>query len=88
MPRTRNMVEAREAIVITVGARPPEYEMVEITNRRSGQKVMAPKDEPFDQGDDGVPYAFKEGQKVRRDHPAVKACPGAFIEAGEDTTVA
>jgi hypothetical protein len=26
----------------------------------------------------GTPYAFRAGERVRRDHPAVEACLGAF----------
>jgi hypothetical protein len=73
------LVVARDAIVINVGGKPPKYERVEVTDRRTGQKVMINKDEPSDPGDLGVPYAFKENQRVSKNHPAVKACPGAFI---------
>jgi hypothetical protein len=81
--RNRGMVVAREAIVINVGARAPNYEQVEVVDRRTGQKVKINMDEPSDPGDEGVPYAFKSMQRVHKDHPAVKANPGAFIPADE-----
>jgi hypothetical protein len=77
------MVVAREAIVINVGGRAAEYEQVEVIDRRTGQKATINKDDPIDEGDEGVPYAFKANQRVHRDHPAVKANPGAFIPADE-----
>ena len=81
MPRTRNtgMVVAREAIVINVGGEPPKYERVEVTDRKTGERVTINKDEPYDIGDEGVPYAFKAFQKVSATHPAVEANPGAFM---------
>ncbi len=80
MPRKPSgMVVAREAIVINVGGRPPEYDRVQVINKRTGEPAVINKDEPRDPGDLGVPYAFKEGQKVKRSHPAVKECPGAFV---------
>lgn len=81
--RLSNMVVAREAIVINVGGRPPKYEQVTVIDRRSGQKVTINKDEPIDEGDLGVPYAFKAFQRVSKSHPAVKAAPGAFMPADE-----
>jgi hypothetical protein len=82
----RNMVVAREAIVINVGGRPPQYERVTVIDRKSGQQVEINKDDPYDEGDLGVPYAFKANEKVSRNHPAVKECPGAFmsLEEAED----
>lgn len=31
----------------------------------------------------GTVYALKEGQRVRRDHPAVVECPSAFRDVDE-----
>ena len=75
------LVVAKEAIVITVDARPVEYHKAKVLDRRTEQKVEVELTEidPKDPGDDGIPYAFKAYQKVRKDHPAVKACPGAFL---------
>ena len=81
-PRTGSVV-AKEAIVINVGGSPPVYEQVQVTDRKTGQPVMINKDEPSDPGDLGVPYAFKEGQRVSRNHPAVKECPSAFVSLEE-----
>ena len=77
----KGLVVAREAICITVGARPVEYHEAKVLNQRTEQMETVPLTEidPKDPGDDGIPYAFKAYQKVQRDHPAVKACPGAFI---------
>ena len=85
MPRTRNngMVVAREAIVINVGASPPEYEKVQITHNKTGERVWINKDEPNVPEELGVPYAFKAFQKVSVTHPAVKANPGAFMPLDE-----
>jgi hypothetical protein len=51
--------------------------------RHTGQLVEIDVHElpPLDEGDEGVPYAFKQGEKVFSDHPAVEACPGAFVPA-------
>jgi hypothetical protein len=81
--KSSGMVVAREAIVINVGGRPPKYERVTVTNKRTGEPAVINKDEPEDPGDLGMPYAFKENQKVSRNHPAVKACPGAFLSEDE-----
>jgi hypothetical protein len=78
-----NTVVAKEAIVINVGARPPEYDMVRVIDNKTGEPVMIPKDQPTDPGDEGVPFAFKRGQKVSKNHEAVKACPGAFLPLDE-----
>lgn len=82
---TVKMVRAKEAIVITVGARPVEYRRVKAVSRRTGEVVEVEANEfpPIDEGDEGIPYAFKPDEKVRADHPAVKACPGAFVDDGD-----
>lgn len=85
MPRTRQsgMVVAREAIVINVGASPPEYDKVQITHNKTGERVWINKDEPSVPEELGVPYAFKAFQKVSATHPAVQANPGAFMPLDE-----
>ena len=89
MPQTKtrnsNMVVAKEAIVINVGARPIQYQQAVVTDKRTGERVEIDIHEnpPIDEGDEGMPYAFKAFQRVRKDHPAVKACPGAFMPADE-----
>lgn len=89
MPRQRDvnagMVIAKEAIVIVVGAEPPKYETFTAPNHRTGELVEFKKDEPYDQGKDGIPYVFRAYQRVPRDNPAVKACPSGFVEV-EDLT--
>ena len=94
MPRTRertgNYVVAREAIVVVVGARPIEYAKIQVRHNRTGDLVTIDNQNNIvDPGDEGMPYAFKENQKVSKNHPAVKECPGAFIPIDEvdDTSV-
>ena len=88
-PRTKGMVEAREAVVVIVGAKAAVYDQVEVTHNKTGQRVMINKDYPREEAVEGMPYAFKPGEKVRRDHPAVGACPGAFREIdSEEVAVA
>lgn len=76
-------VVAREAIVVNVGARAPEYDLVWVTDNKTGERVQIQKDEPSDPGEEGVPYAFKAGEKVMSNHVAVLANPGAFISLDE-----
>ena len=84
------IVVAREAIVIEVGGKPRKYGTVDVTDRKTGEKKTIPyTDSNYDQHVDyeeevqGVPYAFRPMQKVPANHPAVKACPGAFMPLSE-----
>ena len=72
-------VVAKEAIVINVGGRPPEYGTITVVDRKTGDPTRIRADVPTDEGDEGVPYAFKAGEKVSKSHPAVKENPGAFV---------
>jgi hypothetical protein len=83
--RNKNMVVAREAIVVNVGGRPTEYGKITVTDRRSGERkeILDTDNDPIDPGDPGTPYAFKAFQRVHKSHPAVKANPGAFMSADE-----
>ena len=74
------MVVAREPVVVIVGAKAPTYEQVEVTDRRTGNRVMINKDQASEPGSEGIPYAFRAYQRVARNHPAVKESPGSFIE--------
>lgn len=78
-------VIAKEAITITVGARPPVYRTQTVRDRRTDQLVEVELNEfdPIDPGDLGTAYTFKAGQRVPASHPAVKDCPGAFITLDE-----
>lgn len=78
-------VVAREAIVINVGARPAVYGKITVTDRRTGERkeILDTDHEPIDGGDLGIPYSFKELQKVPKNHPAVQANPGAFMDLEE-----
>jgi hypothetical protein len=77
---TAEVVVAREAIVIVCAARPLEYGRITVTDRRTGEEVeIADTDnEPTDEGEDGVSFAFRAGERVRADHPAVRESPGSF----------
>jgi hypothetical protein len=78
------MVVAKEAIVINVGARPIKYGRITVQDRRTNEFVEIDNhNDIVDEGDEGIPYAFKMNQRVRNDHPAVKANPGAFMPADE-----
>lgn len=85
MARHSNMVVARETMVVTVGARPIEYRKAKVRNRKTDEivEVELHEAEPVDSGDEGVPYAFKAGEKVPKNHEAVKASPGSFISLDE-----
>jgi hypothetical protein len=74
------MMVAREACVIVVGARPIEYGKITVTHNKTGEKVTIDNhNQIVDQGDEGIPYAFKAFQKVSSSHPAVKDAPGCFM---------
>lgn len=79
----KGMRFAREAVVVFVGARPPVYEQVPIVHNRTGETVMMNKDQPSDPGSEGVPYTFKQYQRVPATHPAVKASPSSFMTIDE-----
>jgi hypothetical protein len=82
-PRNQQMV-AREACVITVGARPIEYGKVTVRDRKTGEAVTIDnQNEIVDPGDEGIPYAFKAFQKVSSNHPAVRDAPGCFMPLDE-----
>ena len=86
MARTKDsgMVVAREAIVINVDARPIEYGKISVRHNKTGDLVTIPNhNDIVDEGDEGMPYAFKAYQKVSATHPAVKANPGAFMPLEE-----
>lgn len=87
-PRTKGMVEAREAVVVIVGAKAAVYDQIEVIHNKTGQKVRMDKDHPREEAVEGIPYAFKPGEKVRRDHPAVQTSPGSFREVDEEAAVA
>ena len=85
MARHSNMVVARETMVVVVGARPIEWQKRMVRNRKTDQiqEVELTEFDPVDPGDEGIPYAFKAGEKVPRNHDAVKASPGSFISLDE-----
>ena len=78
-------LQAREAVHVVVGARAPVYEVATVRDRHTGQLAEVPLTEfpPLDPGTEGIGYTFRRGERVLSDHPAVGACPNAFIEADE-----
>ena len=74
-------VRAIHACVVTVGARPVEWQKRIVRDRHSGKLVeidMNPELPPLDEGDLGQSYAFARGEEVGADHEAVLDAPGAF----------
>ena len=73
-------VRAKQAMVVTVGARPPIWQKRIVRDRHSGKLVeidMNPELPPIDEGDLGRCYAFSR-EEVAADHEAVLDAPGAF----------
>jgi hypothetical protein len=77
---------AREAVVVTVGARAPVYRTTIVRDRHSGKLAEVPLTEypPLDPGSDGVFYTFKRHERVEASHPAVVTSPGSFIPIPAD----
>ena len=81
----KQMVQAREPIVINVGGTPVEYERRKVFNRKTDQwEEIDVHEHVINEADNGIPYAFKANEKVAKDHPAVKANPGAFAPVDDD----
>jgi hypothetical protein len=82
-------VQAREAMVIILGARAPVYRTTIVRDRKSGRLAEVPlapiEAPPIDEGSEGVSYAFAKGERVMSDHPAVAARPNYFVEADSQT---
>jgi hypothetical protein len=76
-------MEAREACVVVVGARPIEYAKRIVRDRHTGKLVEIDLHEapPVDEGDPGRSYAFAKGERVWPDHEAIAACPSLFRPA-------
>jgi hypothetical protein len=83
------VVVCREAIVIEVGGIPRQYGRVTVTDRKTEQKVEIDDTDnpPLVEEQPGRIYAFREGQRVRRDHEAVEANPSAFRDVGATDTL-
>jgi hypothetical protein len=73
-------VEANEAMVVTVGARPIEWQKRIVRDRHTGKLAEIDIHElpPVDEGDLGRFYVFKRGEQVPADHEAVLDAPGCF----------
>ena len=80
------MMQANEACVVTVGARPIEYQKRIVRDRHTGKLAEVDLHElpPVDEGDLGRSYVFKRDERVRADHEAVADAPGCFREADEN----
>jgi hypothetical protein len=78
-------VKAREACVITVGAKPIIYEKRIVRDRHTGKLAEIDLHElpPVDPGSEGIGYAFAAGEEVWADHPAVLDAPGCFVPVNE-----
>jgi hypothetical protein len=88
MPTTKTKwAEARKAVVVTVGARPPIFRTTIVRNRHTGKLAEVPlapmEAPPLDEGDVGRSYVFKRGERVPADHEAVLDAPGAFYPVEE-----
>jgi hypothetical protein len=61
--------------VVVVGARPIEYKRASVRDRRTGElrEIDIHEADPVDQGDDGIPYVFRTGQRVNPGHPAYES---------------
>lgn len=83
--KAREKLEAREAVVIVVGARPVEWQRRIVRDRHTGKLAEIDMHElpPVDEGSEGISYAFRAGERVWSDHPAVLDAPGCFIPVSE-----
>ena len=81
----KNMMVAREAVVVFVGARAPQYRIGKVRDRRTDEVVDVPLTEypPIDPGAEGRSYVFKQYQRVHKSHEAVKESPGSFMPIDE-----
>jgi hypothetical protein len=79
------MMQANEACVVVVGARPVEYQYRYVRDRHSGKLAYIPIHElpPLDEGDPGRSYVFTRDERVRADHEAVRDSPSSFRPADE-----
>ena len=90
MVRTRKeqprWVQSREAMVVTLNARQPEWRKVIVRDRKTGQLAevaLVGEEDPIDPGSEGTFYTFRRGERVLSDHPAVLEAPHLFVEADE-----
>jgi hypothetical protein len=83
--KERVKMRAREAVVVTVGARPITWEKRIVRDRHTNKLVEIDMHElpPVDEGAEGIAYAFKRDEEVWSDHPAVLDAPGCFLPVDE-----
>jgi hypothetical protein len=76
-------VQAREAMVVVLGARAPVYKTVIVRDKHTGKLAEVPlapiEHPPLDEGDPETTYVFSKGEKVLSDHPAVLDGPHRFV---------
>jgi hypothetical protein len=85
MPTKTKKVQAREACVVTVGARPVVYEKRIVRDRHSGKLAEIDIHElpPVDPGSEGTSYVYKKGEEEWSDAPAVLDSPSSFVPVDE-----
>ena len=74
-------VKAKQAAVVTAGARPPnvrESDRARSAQRQADGDRHEPRGPPIDEGDLGRSYFPAKGEEVAADHEAVLDAPGAF----------
>jgi hypothetical protein len=78
-------VKAKQACVITVGARPIVWEKRVVRDNHTGKLAEIDIHElpPLDPGSEGIGYAFKAGEETWSDHEAVLDAPGCFVPIDE-----
>jgi hypothetical protein len=83
---TPGEMKALDAFVLCIGAKAPVYRTAVVRDRHSGRLAEVPLTElpPTDPGSTGMLYAFRRGERVRADHPAVLAKPSMFYAVADD----
>jgi hypothetical protein len=80
---TPTWMQAREAVVVIVGASAGVARTIVVRNRHSGRLVEVPIPPPESpwlvEPVDGTTYVFRRAERVLSNHPAVLASPGSFI---------
>jgi hypothetical protein len=71
------MMVTKETCVITVGARPVEWQKRIVRDNHTGKlaEIDVHELEPVDEGDLGRSYVFTRGEEVPADHEAVLDAP-------------
>jgi hypothetical protein len=85
LSRLRSRLQAKEAIVVVVGARPIEYQKRIVRDRHSGKLAEIDLHEfpPWMRATRARPLPSSAGRRCEQTHPAVAACPNAFIPVAD-----